>query len=321
LNALPELMILIKGMFVATRAVSCTVLLMLMIIYVFAVLFRQLTDGTELGATVFPSVTASMRFLMLSACIPDLTDVTNEIWEHGWGFAAVFMFFVLVVTITVMNMLVGVLVGVVDTVAIVEREQMMVNFVKSNLLTMLDVCKQRAMEEGCETSRQPHMSAQLTPEAGSEAASGGFTKRQSLRITKEQLAEEDNREITRSEFDILITLPLAIRSLDTMGVDVVGLVDLADFIFKDTEKLEFIDFMELIMSLRGTNQATVKDIVDLRKFIVTEMKVLHAELGNIESEIEHIEHDMPGHLNANAESAEAKMNRFSTDATATFNWC
>jgi len=57
-----------------------------------------------------------------------------------------------------------------------------------------------------------------------------------------------------------------------MGVDVFGLVDLTDFIFRDGHALDFGEFMELVMQLRGSNQATVKDIVDLRKFIVNEIK-------------------------------------------------
>ena len=52
----------------------------------------------------------------------------------------------------------------------------------------------------------------------------------------------------------------------------VALVDLADAIFTDEngqeeEELSFPKFMEVVLNLRGSNHATVKDIVDLRKFI------------------------------------------------------
>jgi len=243
LNALPELMVMIKGMFVATRAVSCTILLMVVIVYVFAVLFRQLTDDTELGDNIFPSVHQSMRFLLLYGTLPDLADPTNEIWDESTLFVIIWGIYILVVSITVMNMLIGVLVGVVQTVATVEKEQLMVSFVKRNLLTILA--------------------------DGVKGQDG-------------TIIEADDNEISKDEFDLLITMPEAIRSMEQMGVDVVGLVDLGDYIFKDqSATLPFGDFMELMMQLRGSNQATVKDIVDLRKFIVGEMKELKAELGHI----------------------------------------
>jgi len=63
--------------------------------------------------------------------------------------------------------------------------------------------------------------------------------------------------------------------LQKIGVDVVGLVDFADCIFRDAkyenQQLTTSDFMELALQMRGTNKATVKDIVDMRKFILKEL--------------------------------------------------
>mmetsp|Transcript_51964 Transcript_51964/g.97502 ORF Transcript_51964/g.97502 Transcript_51964/m.97502 type:complete len:101 (-) Transcript_51964:170-472(-) len=51
-------------------------------------------------------------------------------------------------------------------------------------------------------------------------------------------------------------------------MDVVVLVDLIDHIFTDeNSELTFADLMELVLQLRGTNTATVRDVVDLRKFL------------------------------------------------------
>lgn len=234
LNAMPELMVLIKGMKVAFRAVTCTVALMLMIIYVFSVLFRQITSDTHTGRTHFYSVPVTMRYLLLQGCMPDVFESIAEIWDDNDLFALIFVFFVLIVSITVMNMLVGVLVGVINTITAVEKEQLMIHFVKENLLEL--------METVC-------------------------------------LDQDNDGKITRAEFDRLIQVPAAIRSFDQMGVDVVGLVDLADFIFKDDAvELSFEDFIELVLQLRGSNQATVKDIVDLRKCVTLEMVQLRSDL-------------------------------------------
>ena len=45
--------------------------------------------------------------------------------------------------------------------------------------------------------------------------------------------------------------------MQNVGVDVVGMVEFSDFIFKDRE-LTFAEFVELVLQLRGSNQATVK---------------------------------------------------------------
>merc|ERR1719183_2974034 len=80
--------------------------------------------------------------------------------------------------------------------------------------------------------------------------------------------------ISKKEFIEIIDNVDAVRCLDDVGVDVFALVDLADYIFEDDDaenqdeiELDFTKFMEVVLQLRGTNHATVKDIVDLRKFM------------------------------------------------------
>merc|ERR1719291_919587 len=95
-----------------------------------------------------------------------------------------------------------------------------------------------------------------------------------------------NMQISKTEFDSLLLNPLAARLVQEVGVDVVSLVDFSDYIFKDGRELSFPDFMELVLQLRGSNTATVKDLVDLRKFLMLELKgaigqvsvVVHKEL-------------------------------------------
>merc|ERR1712222_141953 len=78
--------------------------------------------------------------------------------------------------------------------------------------------------------------------------------------------------ISRREFEGLLMLPEAARTIQAVGVDVVGLVDFADFIFPDDTELSFGDFMELILQFRGSNTATVRDVVELRKFIMFDLE-------------------------------------------------
>merc|ERR1719313_2766795 len=136
------------------------------------------------------------------------------------------MFFILLSTLTVMNMLVGVLVEVITVVSAAEKEFLTVSLVKSQL--------------------------------------------NSLMTTMDAADVDGNRKIDKGEFEALLTNPRAARILQDIGVDVVGLVDLSDHIFEDhaeSGELAFADFMEVVLQLRGTNQATVRDMVDLRKHV------------------------------------------------------
>merc|ERR1712217_491021 len=121
-----------------------------------------------------------------------------------------------------MNMLVGILCEVVSVVSSVEKEELLINYVKGALKDMMTKC-------GVDVDGDNH--------------------------------------ISKEEFALLLSKREAIVALKEVGVDVVGLVDFTDFIFGAGTELSFPDFMEQIMQLRGTNTATVKDVVDLRKLL------------------------------------------------------
>merc|ERR1719413_349483 len=53
LRAMPELMILIKGIAAATRSVFFTLALLCLLMYVFAIMFTQLMVETEVGEEYF----------------------------------------------------------------------------------------------------------------------------------------------------------------------------------------------------------------------------------------------------------------------------
>merc|ERR1712087_1004328 len=71
------------------------------------------------------------------------------------------------------------------------------------------------------------------------------------------------------EFCCLLRKPAAAQALTGIGIDVVGLVDhLDDYLFEAGESLCFVDFVDSVLALRGSNRATVTDIVNLRKMIM-----------------------------------------------------
>eukprot|EP00927_Polykrikos_kofoidii_P022798 TRINITY_DN21175_c0_g1_i1.p1 TRINITY_DN21175_c0_g1~~TRINITY_DN21175_c0_g1_i1.p1 ORF type:complete len:887 (+),score=135.49 TRINITY_DN21175_c0_g1_i1:62-2662(+) len=230
LRAIPELMIMVKGISVAARSVFFTLLFLVAVLYIFGIAFAQLTQGTTVGKARFSSVPHSMSTLLLHGCFgEDLPDVAHSVGDENILLAALLMLFVLLASLTIMNMLVGVLVEVVSVVSKVEKEELIVTFVKDQL--------QHLLESTC-------------------------------------VDTDGNGLISREEFELLMLKPEASHVLKDVGVDVVGLIDFMDYIYSSSElaeeevELSFSEFMDVILQLRGCNTATVKDIVDLRKFML-----------------------------------------------------
>jgi hypothetical protein len=223
-RAIPELMVLIKGMVMAARSVLLTMMLLSLIIYVFGIALRTLTQDTDVGKRYWTNVPVSMKTLLLHGCfLEELPTVVNETSELHWSLGVIVVIFALLASLTVMNLLVGVLCEVVSCVAAIEKETVQVNFVKAKVQeTLRDV--------DC----------------------------------------ADDANICRLDFERVLAQPVAARALQDVGVDVVGLVDFADFIFSSKNSISFEDFMETVLQLRGSNMSTVKDIVNLRKCMLLE---------------------------------------------------
>jgi len=250
-RAMPELLILIKGMVAAMRSVLFTLCLLAIIIYVFGIAFRQLVGDlakNEEGYSYFGSVPTAMHTLLIDGTLMDGTGaVIKELGNLGYFYAALFYVFILLAALTVMNMLIGVLCEVVSAVAATEKESLTVSFLHGQLKSVMKT-------------------------------SG--------------LDKDNDGRISKQEFSTLLEYPTACRALKEVGVDVINLVDNIDFIFPEDEQMDgddegaayverqlsFGDFMELVLMLRGSNNATVKDIVDLRKFIKTSHERLREDM-------------------------------------------
>jgi hypothetical protein len=230
MRAIPELMILVKGILCATRSVGFTMALLFIIIYIFAILFRQLSTDTEIGRQYFNSVSKSMVSLLLDATLPDFAAMVYDVSAQDTVLGVILMIFIGLSTLTVLNMLVGILVEVVGAVASVEKEQARVYHVRGKIEKML--------------------------------------------MDNAHLITTYNGAMSKEEFESLLLLPKAARMINDVGVDVVGLVDLSQFIFKDEQWLTFGDFMELVMQLRGNNSTTQKDIVDMKKYMKQELNMM-----------------------------------------------
>ncbi|CAE7334985.1 unnamed protein product [Symbiodinium sp. KB8] len=216
----PELMILLHGMFQAIRSVLTTLLLLVLVTYTFAVAMTQLLQNKSIGGGRFDSVPQATTFLLLQTlCGFDYHFMMDMMNADALSFAFM-LAYQLVGSLTLMNMLIGVMVDVVGNTAQIEQEEQSLKTLKRDIA---DVVK-------------------LTD-------------------------ENEDQTVTSVEFNHMYE----------GGVNVLALVDYADFVFRDTPTLTLEDFVETVLQFRGSSQATVKDVVDLRVYVSKELARLAAE--------------------------------------------
>jgi len=241
-RAFPGLMVVFKGMYTARRVVMVVMCLLVATIYMFAISFRQLARDTKLGQRYFSSVTDSARTLLLHGTFPDVADFVATTSSESQLLGVLMIIFVMLSFIVLLSLLTAGMVEMVGVAAAIEQEEMMVKHVRVRLS---EVCKplmeQRAAERG-----------------------------ENILTRSDKLGRKvADSQFTRDDFDFYLSDSDVVREIQLMGVDVVGLVDLAEAIFIDGD-IFFSDFLELLLQLRGSNVAKVKDIVDLRKVILQE---------------------------------------------------
>jgi len=122
LNSIPELMILAKGILIAVRSVLSILFLLTLVIYIFAIVFTQLLSGTPVGAGKFDFVPQSMNFLLLQVLCGFDKEFIQSLLATGAVYYVLFLMFLLLTSLTIMNMLIGILCDVVRCVADVEKD-------------------------------------------------------------------------------------------------------------------------------------------------------------------------------------------------------
>merc|ERR1712007_96477 len=91
-----------------------------------------------------------------------------------------------------------------------------------------------------------------------------------FRAMWESLDSEGSDTISKEKFLSIMTNREAWTALQEINVDPMSLVNLVDLIFESEDSpqksMDLNEVMDVILSFRGTNTATVKDINDLRKW-------------------------------------------------------
>lgn len=244
MRSLPELLCLLKGMVAATRGVACLLGLLVSLLYVFAIILRQLSESTEMAATYFSSVPHAMYTLVFAgAMLDNVGQVMSDVGRESIVCAMLLGVVVLLTAVTMMNMLIGVLCEVMGTVAAVEKEEITCSIVKREVAAALHICD-----------------------------------------------TDNNGLISQQEFHQILENDVAVKALQNVGVDPATMIDFASTFFQNEDKptnydksLDFDDFMDLVLRLRGENPASVRDCLDLKHFILNQNIAVHTSIARLEA--------------------------------------
>eukprot|EP00933_Yihiella_yeosuensis_P078111 TRINITY_DN8921_c0_g1_i1.p1 TRINITY_DN8921_c0_g1~~TRINITY_DN8921_c0_g1_i1.p1 ORF type:complete len:617 (-),score=97.93 TRINITY_DN8921_c0_g1_i1:1027-2877(-) len=121
---IPELILLAKSIVVALRSVASILLFLIISIYVYSLVFVQMIPReNDAAAAKFPTVPQTMNFLLLQTlCGFDQVFVTQLLNEAGFLFYILFLSYIFLTSLTLMNMLIGVLCEVVSVISEAETE-------------------------------------------------------------------------------------------------------------------------------------------------------------------------------------------------------
>eukprot|EP00746_Dinoflagellata_sp_MGD_P131622 gnl/MRDRNA2_/MRDRNA2_65382_c0_seq3.p1 gnl/MRDRNA2_/MRDRNA2_65382_c0~~gnl/MRDRNA2_/MRDRNA2_65382_c0_seq3.p1 ORF type:complete len:667 (+),score=105.09 gnl/MRDRNA2_/MRDRNA2_65382_c0_seq3:258-2003(+) len=256
----PELVTLLKGMGAAVRSVSSTLMLLVAFMYVFAIIFRQQAREIEPLDDYFGSMGLCFWTLLLQGTLLDnITAVLTVIKDESVVLAILFLLFMLLGNLTIMNMLIGVLCEVVSAVGQNEKEKRTVQYAKDSFMDALndmdrDGSGTISQEEFVSFVNQPSVAPALD-ELGVDRE-GLLSFADEIFSAGADAQEEENAERERQLSSMLTPKP-GKRTLRRS----------ARVMLSFGHSLSFGEVLEHILTLRSSNTAMVKDIVDLRKFI------------------------------------------------------
>jgi hypothetical protein len=109
------------------------------------------------------------------------------------------------------------------------------------------------------------------------------------------LDKDVDGKISQQEFQAILNERKILEALQEVEVDPVTLVDFADMFFiNDGEPIElsFESFMDMVMSLRGSNNATVKDVMNLWKQMSPKLGAISNDVAELDEKVDSVETEM-----------------------------
>lgn len=106
-----------------------------------------------------------------------------------------------------------------------------------------------------------------------EAKEEVFNREVEAQLTRlaSEIDVDRNGGISEEEFGRVLHDPNVTHAFDLLGVDIVGAANFARFIYEQCDEIPYVDFGRLVGEYRGTKHATVKDIMELRRYMTMEL--------------------------------------------------
>jgi len=295
MRSVPELVSLVKSLRIAARPVFWTMVLIVFLLYMFAIIFRsQYVPQDAYLKERFSGIVAIMWALLLQGAFLDsVGKVGDKMLDENIPIALVFMAFVLVAAVTLLNLLVGVLVNVMATMAKTETEKASIAYIKRKLLSVLEDLDEDksgtiSREEFDDLMSVP-TAVQVLHELGvdptyllslSETIFNPLAMGSALVSTAGKGGTPALQKNIGRESDALIAHNLKMREADDSGTSsweeeeddedettYVEQEEDEDFEEEDPS-MTFSDFINTVIRLRSKNMASVVDIVTVRKLIM-----------------------------------------------------
>lgn len=229
LKSFPQMLIMAKAIATAARSVCFTLILLLFVLYIFGITFSQILQGSNSGSVYFSAVLHSMNTLFLKGALLDNMSDLVNCLMDDNQYAMIALFYCVVVLANITLM--NMLTGVLVSVisAVAEAEHEAI---------LLDNVKDILMQ---------------------------------VLISSDK---NDDTLVNKTEFFSMFHSKMVVSALSEVGIDVFSLPKMAEILYDELESdgkqgLTFEELMEFLLKMRRQNVTTVKDLVDLKKWIQT----------------------------------------------------
>lgn len=232
--------------------------MLLAMLYVFAIIFKTRCEQTPIQE-MFPSIAGSMWLLLLNgAFMDDMGDVMESIWAEDGMLAALFLMFIFLSNLTVLNMLIGVICDVANQVSTRERELAAAKLLKQDLMEFIECFD---MNDDKTIDVQEFGLLMGNPDVTNMLERHDVDVEVLMGMEASLFTDKAAMEAAEKE---------AHESLDD-GFDGGKSVCAKDFA---TEKLSYDELVTVILRLSGGkgNQASAIDLINLESSLQTRMK-------------------------------------------------
>eukprot|EP00929_Paragymnodinium_shiwhaense_P098350 TRINITY_DN5983_c0_g1_i10.p1 TRINITY_DN5983_c0_g1~~TRINITY_DN5983_c0_g1_i10.p1 ORF type:complete len:1411 (+),score=301.65 TRINITY_DN5983_c0_g1_i10:585-4235(+) len=246
-QATPEAMVLLKGLYGAMRSVAMMLCLLLLVLYIFSIVFMQMTAGNGSRDKYFPDIFVSMYNLLLrGAFMDEITEFADGLLaDHGGVmYVIVFLMFVFLTTYLLMNMLIGLMCEVVSAIAQTENHHIMEEYVQEELYAAM---KDYDMATTIGVTREQYCELMQHPELSELWEAIGVSNRDLIGLSDIIFDHEDG--IAQNGF------------------------------------LAFHDMMMFTLQLRGDNTATVKDLVQQRQLVMRQLRITQCAISQLKTDM------------------------------------